>query len=231
MIDGRRVIAVIAARGGSKGLPRKNILPLGGKPLIAWSIEAAAQSRYLDRAVVSTDDPEIAEAARAFGGDVPFMRPAELATDEAPIVDAVLHAVDSIEESYDDVVLLQASSPLRRAFDIDGAIELYRRKGAATCVSVTAVSKGPWWMYRTDRDGYLQPFIERSGTHRRQELPSLVMPNGAVYVAGLDYLRHTRTFYGDRAAAYEMPPDLSPDIDSELDLRVAEALLSRPRSV
>lgn len=229
MIDGRKTLGVIAARGGSKGLPRKNVLPFGGKPLIAWSVEAAAASRCLDRTVVSTDDAEIAEAAKRAGGDVPFMRPAALATDTADIVDAVLHAADAAGDRFDLVVLLQASSPLRNAQDIDAAIERCSRPPSPSCVSVTRVAKGPWWMFEVGDDRRMKPFIDvREAKNRRQDFPALFMPNGAVYVAELAHLRRTRNFYGEQTVAYEMPPERSPDIDTELDLRLAEVLLAKP---
>src|SRR5262245_4221554 len=227
MIDGRRVLGVIAARGGSKGLPRKNILPLGGKPLIAWSIEAAARSKALDRAVVSTDDVEIAEAAKRAGGDVPFLRPPELATDTASIIDAVLHAVDATGDDYSDVVLLQATSPLRTSADIDDAIALYRKAGASSCVAVTQVQKGPWWMYRMDDRGRIQPLLGAHGSaNRRQDQPSAYLPNGAVYVAAIEWLRHARTFYCEDTVAFVMPPERSCDIDTALDLKLAELLIA-----
>jgi CMP-N,N'-diacetyllegionaminic acid synthase len=208
MIDGLGVLGVIAARGGSKGLPRKNILPVAGRPLIAWSIAAAGESRWLDRAIVSTDDAEIAEVARSWGGDVPFLRPGELATDEASFVDAVLQVADSIAGNHTYVVLLQATSPLRTGADIDAAIEICRGLRAPACVSVAPVSKGPWWMYTIDK------------------LPAVFMPNGAVYVGELAWLRRSRSFYGERTVASEMPPERSVDIDSVVDLKLAEALIS-----
>jgi CMP-N,N'-diacetyllegionaminic acid synthase len=227
MIGGRLVLGVIAARGGSKGLPRKNVLPLSGKPLVAWSVAAAADSRLLDRTVVSTDDAEIAEAARKYGGDVPFMRPGKLATDEASIVDVVLHAVDNVGDSYGYVVLLQATSPLRTASDIDGAIELCRRSGAPSCVSVVRVTKGPGWMYVVDDARRLRPIADAGPkAARRQDLPEIFMPNGAVYVAELSWLRETRNFYGEQTIAYEMPIERSPDIDTVVDLKLAAALLA-----
>jgi N-acylneuraminate cytidylyltransferase len=226
MIQGKRILGIVAARGGSKGLPKKNILQLGGKPLIAWSIIAAAGSQYLDRTIVSTDNNEIAEIARSAGGDVPFVRPTELGTDDASIIDVVLHAVDNLSETYDYVMLLQATSPLRTSSDIDETILVCRKRDASACVSVTPVTKGPWWMHQVDQDGYLHPFLNDGlADRRRQEYPRLVMPNGAVYLAELEYLRSKKSFYGDRTIAYEMPPERSPDIDAAIDFKLAEVLL------
>jgi N-acylneuraminate cytidylyltransferase len=226
MIDGQAVLGVIAARGGSKGLPRKNILPIGGKPLVAWSVLAASQSRLLDRTVVSTDDPEIADVARSCGGDVPFMRPPELATDEVPIVDVVLHAAGQLDGSYHYVVLLQATSPLRIAQDIDGAIDRCGHLRAPSCVSVARVTKGPWWMYSIDQNQRLRPLAGPTDLRsRRQDFPPLFMPNGAVYVAELNWLRRVRHFYNEETVAYEMPIERSVDVDTIVDLKTAEALL------
>lgn len=227
MIAGSRVLGVVAARGGSKGLPHKNVLPLGGKPLIAWSIDAARSSRLLDRTVVSTDDEEIAKIARACGGDVPFLRPAELATDSAPIVDAVLHAVDTLRGEYEHVVLLQATSPLRTGADIDEALKLFAAQRARTCVAMTPVSKGPWWMFRLDERSRARPLLESEGrAGRRQELPPVYLPNGAIFIAAIDWLRNARTFYDADTVAYIMPPERSCDIDTAIDLKLAASLIS-----
>lgn len=128
MIDGRRILAVVLARGGSKGLPGKNLMAVGGRPMIAWSVKAASESRLVDRAIVSTDDPAIADAARAAGGDVPFLRPVEFARDESSVHEAMVDVLDRIGEVFDYVVALQATSPLRIGADIDGAIEFLPRR-------------------------------------------------------------------------------------------------------
>jgi len=223
MIEGDRVLAVIAGRGGSKGLPGKNLRDLGGKPLIAWSIEAARQSRHIDRAIVSTDNAEIAEVARHWAGDVPFLRPAELATDEAPIIASLLHAVDAVAERYRYVVLLQATSPFRLGSDIDAALELCRKRGAAACVSVTPAPKARW-LQEIDATGHLVALFQNDGS-RRQELELAYQPNGAVYVAEIDWLRQQTSFYTQETLGYVMPPERSVDIDSISDVYVAEAIL------
>lgn len=222
MIEGDRVLAVIAARGASKGLPRKNVRELAGKPLIAWSIEAAAKSRFLDRTIVSTDDAEIAGVARLWGGDVPFLRPADLASDTAAIEDAVLHAADSVAERYRYVVLLQATSPLRLGSDIDEALARCRTLGAPACISVVSTPKARWTL-EMDGAGRLAPLLK--STARRQELPDAFQPNGAIYVAELDWLRTRRRFYAPETVGYLMPPERSIDIDTMLDFRIADAQL------
>jgi CMP-N,N'-diacetyllegionaminic acid synthase len=223
MIEGDRVLAVIAARGGSKGLPGKNLRDLGGKPLIAWSIEAARQSRYIDRAIVSTDDSEIADVARRWAGDVPFLRPAELATDEAPIIASLLHAADTVAERYRYVVLLQATAPFRLGSDIDAALELCRAQGAPACVSVTPAPKARW-LQEIDATGHLVALFQNNGS-RRQELGLAYQPNGAVYAAEIEWLRRQANFYTLETLGYVMPPERSVDIDTIWDFYSAEAIL------
>ncbi|WP_126428726.1 cytidylyltransferase domain-containing protein [Brevibacillus marinus] len=225
MIQGKTVLAVIPARGGSKGVPRKNIRQLAGKPLIAWTIEAAQQSAYLDRIVVSTEDEEIAEVARQYGAEIPFLRPRELAQDDTPGIDPVLHAVECLP-FYDFVVLLQPTSPLREASDIDRCIEMCVSRGERACVSVTAADKPPQWMYQLDRDFRLQPIVPQAQLlTRRQDAPHVFVLNGAVYVAQTEWLKRSRSFLTENTAAYVMPKERSLDIDSELDLRIAAELL------
>lgn len=225
MIDGKRVLAVITARGGSKGIPRKNIQIVGGQPLIAWTITAAKRSRHLDRTILSSDDAEIISVARQSGCDVPFTRPAELARDETPGVDPVLHALSAIAESYDYVVLLQPTSPLRTAQDIDECIVRCLALKAPSCVSVSEPDKSPYWMYTLDADGRMRPLITANAASRRQDLPMVYAVNGAVYVADCKWLEHMRTFVTNETVAYLMPRERSLDIDTDLDLRYCELLL------
>ncbi|MBF0252067.1 MAG: acylneuraminate cytidylyltransferase family protein [Alphaproteobacteria bacterium] len=227
MINGKSVIAIIVARGGSKGLPRKNVLDLGGKPLIAWSILAANASRFADSVVVSTDDDEIAAVATEFGGNVPFRRPPELATDEASVYDAIFHALDHIPESYDYVVLLQATSPLRRGEDIDAGLSLCDAKNVPSVVSVAESAKSPYWHLKIDENGYISPlFPAEGGLGQRQKLPTSYLPNGAVFVARTDALRNAKSFYMDKTVAYVMPAERSVDIDTALDLQFARFLMA-----
>jgi N-acylneuraminate cytidylyltransferase len=227
MIDGKRVLAVIAARGGSKGLPRKNVLDLGGRPMVAWSVVAAHGAATVDRTVLSTDDDEIIAAARAAGCEVPFKRPPELATDTAGIQDAMIHALDSLGEDPDYLVLLQATSPLRHAADIDAAVELCHRSGASSAVSVTEAAKAPFWMFTLDGDGGMHRVVEPPGeAGRRQDLPRCYALNGAVYVVRLPWFRENRKFIADDTRAYVMTADRSVDVDSRLDLLLARAILA-----
>jgi len=227
MLNGRRILAVILARGGSKGLPGKNLMPLGGRPMIAWSIDAARASRLLDRVIVSTDDQAIAEAAERAGGEVPFLRPAEFAQDASTIHEPLFHALDRIGAGYDYIVGLQATSPLRTAADIDGGVELCESSGAPACISVTAAAKSIYWSFTIAADKRLAPVIESAWqTRRRQELPPACLPNGALYIARIDWYRKNRTFVTAETVGYEMPPERSFDVDTSLDMTMIRAIVS-----
>jgi N-acylneuraminate cytidylyltransferase/CMP-N,N'-diacetyllegionaminic acid synthase len=224
------VLGIIPARGGSKSVPRKNIVDLGGRPLIAWTIEAALRATRLTRVIVSTDDAEIADVARSCGGEVPFVRPATLAADDSPALDLILHALGWLaehESSRPDIVAyLQPTSPFRAPADIDGAIELLERVSADAVVSVTPVREHPYWVTVIDSGGWLRSFLhDQEATSRRQDLPPAYALNGAVYVARPDVLERHGTFHTDRTAAFVMPRERSADIDTPQDLELARLLL------
>jgi CMP-N,N'-diacetyllegionaminic acid synthase len=227
VIAGRSVLALIPARGGSKGLPRKNVLPLGGRPLIAWSVEAARQSKYVDRVIVSSDNDDIIAAAKAAGAEIPFVRPAALAGDQTPSLDVALHALEAVGQAFDYLVLLQPTSPLRTAADIDGCLETCLRHDAPSCVSVSKAEKSPLWMYTRDAQDRLVPVLPRAeGTiHQRQLLPTIYALNGAVYVTQTAALATHRAFVTAATVAWEMPRTRAVDIDCELDLKIAGLLL------
>lgn len=227
MIGGRRILAVIAARGGSKGVPRKNVMPLAGRPLINWTIQAAQGAILLDRTIVSTDDAEIADTAREAGAEVPFLRPEILAGDNANVVDALLHAIDTLQENPDYVVLLQATSPLRLSQDIDCCIRLCHEHNAPAACGVTLAAKSPYWMFHLDHDHRVNLVVPRNMTsgEQRQTLPDAYVANGAVYVARTEWLRCERTFWvPGLTLGYVMPPERSVDIDTYLDFKLAEVL-------
>ncbi len=227
MIKGKKVLAIIPARGGSKGVPGKNIRAIGGKPLVAWTIEAATASRYIDRLILSSDDDDIIRLAKTYGCEVPFRRPAELATDDASTVDTVLHAVDNIEEKYDLLVLLQVTSPLRTTVDIDCCIELYAQTQASSVVSVTETEKSPYWMYTIDEQSYLAPLLANDELpQRRQDAPKVYLLNGAIYVIGVEKFLESKSFVLDKTQAYEMPKERSIDIDTESDIVAFEELIN-----
>jgi CMP-N,N'-diacetyllegionaminic acid synthase len=223
VISGKKVLAVITARGGSKGIPRKNIREIGGKPLIAWSIEAAKKSKYIDKLVLSSEDPEIISVAKGLGCEAPFVRPKELAQDDTPGVDPVLHALEKLE-GYDYVVLLQPTSPLRSAGDIDACIENCVKQKASSCVSVSEPSKSPYLTYKMDTKSLLLPLL-KGKFQRRQDLPQAYGVNGAVYVAKSEWLKNKKGFMGEDTIGYVMPPERSIDVDTELDIVFVEALL------
>jgi len=223
MIGASSVLALITARGGSKGLPRKNVLPLGNKPLIAWTIEAAKGSRYIDRLVLSSDDDEIIDVARTWGCDIPFVRPAELASDTARSLDVVCHALNALPTRWDYVVVLQPTSPLRTSDDIDACIRLCAERGATTCVTVCAVDKTPFWMFKMDDEERLVPlFPAAQMPESRQAAPKVYQLNGAVYVARTDHLLGGGAFVGSDTLAYEMSRSRSVDIDTREDLEAIE---------
>ena len=216
MIGSRMVLAVIPARGGSKGLPGKNILPVQGRPLLAWTADAALAARALDRVVVSSDADAILAAARACGVE-PLRRPAELATDTATTLDVIVHALDACP-GHDIVVVLQPTSPLRTAADIDGALERFAATGAPSCVSVCEAEQSPYWMYRLGAGQALLPVVDGTPqATRRQDLPTVYVLNGAVYVADAAWLRTTRAFVAAGTVAHVMPVERSLDIDTAQD--------------
>jgi len=226
MIRERKILGIIPARGQSKGVPRKNLSMLCDKPLIAWTIEAAKRSRYIDRLVLSSDDPEIISVARDFGCEAPFVRPAALAQDATPGIEPVLHAIEQIP-GYDYVVLLQPTSPLRTIEDIDGCIEQCVQSGAKACVSVSEVEQHPRWMYTLGGHDRLVPIVSDGKQFaRRQDLPPVFLLNGAVYVAETAWLQESHSFLGQEVSGYVMPPERSLDIDTLADLERCEKMMA-----
>lgn len=232
MINGKTVLAVITARGGSKGLPRKNIIEVGGRPLLAWTIKAAEKSKLVDRLALSSDDDEIIQVAREWGCEAPFKRPLHLASDDTSSDMALLHALGKIKESFNYVVLLQPTSPLRLAEDIDNCIRLCHESDAAACVSVCLPEKSPYWMFNVDECGRMQRILELEGTwHQRQALPKTYAPNGAVYVADIQWYKRNKIFFGPATVAYVMPPERSVDVDTELDLMLVETIMAANKRI
>ena len=226
MISGHNVVAIIVGRGGSKGLPGKNLADLSGRPLVAWSVAAADASRCIDIVAVSSDDPGILQAASAAGCDRSIHRPAELATDTASVHDAVIHALDELACTDGFVVLLQATSPLRTAADIDTCIESCVAAAAPSAVTVAVASKPPQWIFRIDAGQTLDRLMADEGPDRRQDAELVYALNGAVYVARIDWYRSRRTFICDQTVATVMPPERSVDVDTEMDLLLARALVA-----
>jgi CMP-N,N'-diacetyllegionaminic acid synthase len=216
--------ALIPARGGSKDIPSKNKKIFAGKPLVVWTIEAALRSSLRSGVVVSTDDLEIAEIARRAGAQVPFKRPAELAQDQSPMLDTVLHALDQLPQ-YDSVLLLQPTSPLRTTDDIDGFLNLVAQKKTPSAVSITKAATHPYWTYRLNADQTMARFLGAAPVARRQDLPAAFSFNGAMYFADTDWLRGSGSLVSAETLAYVMSKEHSIDIDTPLDWKFAELLL------
>lgn len=221
------VLGIIPARGGSKGIPRKNIQELGGKPLIAWTIEAAKGALCIDRIIVSTEDEEIAAFARALGAEVPFIRPLELAADDTPGIDPIHHAIKELP-GFDWALMLQPTSPFRTSSDIDGIFNYCQAHAAPSAVSVCEAGKHPYWMYQRDEMDRLQPVIAgRPEIARRQDLPSVYALNGALYLGQTDWLLKHKGFVGQETIGYVMPGERSLDLDTVQDWEWAEYLLNK----
>lgn len=230
-MNGSSILALVTARGGSKGIPGKNVALLGGRPLIVWTIEAALRSQAICRTVVSTDSEEIAGIARAAGAEVPFLRPAEFSKDDSPHVLAVEHALRWLElhESFrpDAVMLLQPTSPFRSAEDIDAAATIMGRSNAVAVVSVSEAKPHPFKTFRMTPDGTLDVFVRSELAYlRRQDLPEAFAENGAIYLNRPDSLLRERSFIPPGTVPYVMPAERSLDIDSEWDLHVANLIVT-----
>ncbi len=221
------IVGIIPARGGSKGIPRKNLRDIAGKPLIAYTIEAARGAKLLTKVIVSTDDKEIAATATSHGAEVPILRPSELAKDNSPTIHAIQHMVRHIEDQggkVDVAVTLQPTSPLRESVDIDGAVKILLDTGADSVISVTAAKYSPYLMFTLNGDR-LVPFFGEETKIRRQDLPKVYSLNGAIYVTRRDTLMKGNSLYGKDVRAYVMPEERSLDVDTLLDLRIIDLLL------
>jgi CMP-N-acetylneuraminic acid synthetase len=227
-----KILAVIPARGGSKGVARKNIRPICGKPLIAYTIETALAARHLlHMSIVSTDDPEIKAIACEYGADVPFLRPPELAGDRVPTLPVLQHAVRFVEEAdgvaLDWVLLLQPTAPLRVIEDIEASVTLAHQNSCDSVISVLQVlAEHPILMKRIEDDRLLPYCIEeKEGTRRQDYQPPAYMRNGAIYLTRRDVLMEQDSIWGQAICPYVMPPERSVSIDSELELKLVELIM------
>lgn len=220
------IIAIIPARGGSKGIVGKNIKLLNGKPLICHTIKEALKSKYLGTIFVSTDNPKIAEISKKCGANV-IERPPELAADDSSTIDAIYHAIDIIKCNYipDIVVLLQPTSPLRSTNDIDAAIELFLNMDCDAVISMCKVEHPLYWYFKIENDDLKPLFGDEYLKMRRQDLPDVYRPNGAIYITTVKNLYKNNGFYCDKSVPYIMPPERSIDIDEEIDFKLAELLI------
>lgn len=228
MFNDKKILAVIPARGGSKRLANKNILPLCGKSLIAWSIDEAKKSKYIDNVLVSSDSQEIIDIATSHGANTPFVRPGELALDETKSIDVVIHALEFYEdEKYDYVIVLQPTSPLRDVEDIDKAIEHLFEKKATSVIGVCEVEHSPLWSNTLDDSLSMDNFLDdKYNNSRSQDLPPYYRINGAFYMSKVNSILKQKTFFvKENIYAYVMSQEHSVDIDTKLDFIIAKAIL------
>lgn len=231
MYKGKSILGIIPARGGSKRLPKKNIRLLFGKPLIAWTIEQALASRYIDRLIVSTDDPEIATVAKQHGAEIPFLRSKKLASDNAKQIDVIFHALRFFKKKgfkYDVLIALQPTSPLRLSQDINRSIEALFFKKRKAIISVCESEDHHYWANCLPKNhsmaNFLSPWVINKN---KQELPTSYRINGAICVAHIDFLKEEKSFFGKSTYAYIMPKERSIDIDEEADLLFGELMMKR----
>lgn len=229
MIGQYRVTALIPARGGSKRLPRKNVKLLGDKPLIAWSIEAAKASKYIDRVIVSTDDEEIKQVSEQYGAQVPFLRPEHLSNDHASSFDVIKHAICflQLDHANELIVLLQPTSPLRLVSELDTALEFFIAKNAQGIVSISETEHSPMWSNTLPENGCLSDFIRPEVQGKRsQDLPKFFRLNGSIYIyETLSLLKEGKIFFNKNVYGFETSLETAVDIDNALDFLMAETIM------
>jgi N-acylneuraminate cytidylyltransferase len=232
MIDGKRVLGLVCARGGSKGVPRKNLRKLGGRPLVAWSIASARACPLIDRVILSTEDAEIAETAKAFGADVPFLRPAELARDDSPEWLVWRHALNEMERrcgfAADYLVVLPPTSPFRDVPDVEASLRRLHATGADIVISVTDASRNPYFnMVELEATGEARLCKgTASGVVRRQDAPKVYDITTVVYSTRADFVQRAGGTWEGTVQTVHIPAARALDIDTEMDLRFAEFLLA-----
>jgi CMP-N,N'-diacetyllegionaminic acid synthase len=232
-MDDLKILAVIPARGGSKGVSRKNIREIHGKPLIAYSLQAAMDAEdVLYKTIVSTDDPEIAVIAKKWGGEVPFLRPEELSRDQTPMVPVIKHAISEMEQrdmvTFDCVLLLQPTAIFRTGVDIRNSISLMKKGGCDSVISVVQVFSTHPILMKKIVDDELVPYCinEKEGTRRQDYQPPAYMRNGAIYLSKRANIMDHNSLWGKKIRPYVMPEERSINIDSEFDLKMTELILS-----
>lgn len=226
------MLAIIPARGGSRGIPGKNIKTLCGKPLIAHTIESAQASTLISRLVLSTDDQEIANIARNYGVEIPFMRPEYLAKSDSQAIDNYIYTIERLnknaDQKHNEFIVLQPTSPLRTASDIDDAIKLFFAKSADSVISMNEAPHPPMWAKKIDPSGQLVNYFDIDiSDQNRQAYDTAYIPNGAIYIFRFQLLKAYHTYYFNKTYAYVMPSERSVDIDTILDFEFAEFLLTR----
>lgn len=221
------VLTVVPARGGSKRIPRKNVRDFGGHPLIAHTLQEALKCEFIDRVHVSTEDDEIAGIARDYGARVPRRRPEHLATDDAGVIDVVLDLLEYLEQrgrTYETLIILLASSPLKTAEDIRRTYAAFQSEDVDYARAVTSFFYPPW-QAMVEEDGYLRPYFQDVEAERKsQQVPEPLVDSGCVYVCDVEVFRREQTLYGDRLVGYRMPPERAIDIDEPFQFKLAELL-------
>ena len=229
MIKKSKVLAIIPARKGSKRLPKKNKLDLNGKPLVAWTIESAMKSTYIDDIAISTNDEDIVETAKSYNIDVPFLRPEELSSDQSSTMDVIIHTINfykSMGKFYDVVILLQPTSPLRTSVDIDNSLKLLS-KDVKAIVSVCKLDHSPLWSNVLPANKSLEFFLKEDVQGlRSQDLPQYYRINGAIYLSKINYLKKNKSFFGNQSKAYIMSTNNSIDIDTKLDFNLCKLIMN-----
>lgn len=232
MYKGRKILAVIPARGGSKGVPRKNIIEVGGHPLIKYTIDCGKNSKYLDRTVISTEDLLIKRVAEENGGDVPFLRPKELAEDTSKTIDCIVHAVNTLKsmgEEYDYVIILQNTVPLRKSWHVDEAIEMIVDSSERSLVSISEVDEHPILMRTLNEDKTVKNLLHMNSTMRRQDFPKFYKVDGAIAIQKIDAEFNLETSINDGKLGYVMERKYSTDIDNYLDIKIIEYYLEKEK--
>lgn len=228
MIDNKKVLAFIPARAGSKGIKDKNIIDLGGKPLIAYTIEAAKKSKYVDKVIVSTDGENIANVAKQYGAEIPFFRPKELAEDNSNVLSALIYTLEQlkkIKDNYDIIILLQPTSPFRNEKHIDEALELLINNNLTSLLSVCETDKNPTLIRKVDNNNKLTPLID-TNISLRQEMDKYYILNGAIYINYVKDIKENK-FLKDNEYGYIMDKCYSLDIDEPIDLEVANIYIKK----
>jgi N-acylneuraminate cytidylyltransferase/CMP-N,N'-diacetyllegionaminic acid synthase len=231
MYKKHRILCIIPARGDSMGIPRKNIKIFCGKPLIAYTIEQAKRSKYIDRVIVSTDDLEISEISLRYGAEIPFTRPAELSGDNISTIDVLLHAIEWVEKKeqymFDILTLLHVTAPLRKVEDIDNCIELLVRRKGDSIFSVTEAQRNPYFnMVEVTKTGAVK-LVKKGNFPSRQTAPKVYEINACVYVWWKNTLKEKRSIFSDKSQIYIMPKERSIDIDDYIDFKIAEMLMNQ----
>ena len=228
MIKNKKILAIIPARGGSKGIKNKNIVDINGKPLIYYSIREAKRSKYIDKIIVSTDSDEIASISKKYGAEIPFLRPKSLAMDTSKTIDTVIHCIEFLKskgKDYDLMVLLQPTQPLRKSWHIDEALEFIIDKDEESLISVSKAKEHPILMRKIDQDSHVISLLNENSTKRRQDFTQIYKVNGAIYINKINNNLNNETSLNDNKLAYIMDESYDLDIDEELDLKLARMII------